>query len=291
MANLRTDYEDGELFLPDFLNETNARVNNFKTTVDSVYNLVHEAAISGGTVQSAVLVECSAQGLASENVNAALAELATEIFPLTVEVGTYTDTYEVGSTNIKPEIPVAIKRHGEYVDGAATIVVSPNTAEFDTTNHKVVETGTLYTQMTGTQPYQVTATQGGQTKSVTARVYVQYYAYYGDIGTSTLADATAVKNKIESSWRDTNKKFSTKTDSTLITSDGKVTNQANHYYLFAVQGSRTLIVKNAATGGVISGCQTGTATIQRVNGSGSDTYSWVIVPASPNSWDFKITNS
>lgn len=220
-----------------------------------------------------------------------LDEMASEVFPLEVTVGSYTNTYEVGSVNVKPEIPVAIKRHGEYVDGDATIQVTPNTADFDTTNHKIVDGSTLYTQTTGTHAYRLTATQGGQTREVSALVNVRYYAYYGDIGTSALADATAVKDKIESSWRDTNKKFSTKTDSTLITSDGKVTNQANHYYLFAVQGTRTLIVKNAATGGVVTGCAIGTVTIERVNETDSDTYTYVIVPASPNSWDFKITNS
>jgi hypothetical protein len=284
MANLRTDYEDGELILADFFNETNAKVNSHNTEVVSIRQLVESAEFEQGVVQYADDVYLhSGTGLSSGNVESALGELASEVFPLEVTVGTYTDTYEVGD-EITYEIPIAIKRHGEYVDKTATIVVSPNTAHFDTTNHKLVDEG-LYPPQAGSISYTVEATQGGQIKSVTAKISTMFYLYAGDIGTSTLETDTAVKNKIESSWRNSNKTLSN------ATTKGSTPLAASHYYLFAVKSSVSLVVRDAATNGVISGCTTGTVTIERVNESDSDSYSYVIVPASSLAWSFKITNS
>lgn len=66
---------------------------------------------------------------------------------------------------------------------------------------------------------------------------------------------------------------------------------ANKYYVFVVKGSVNLVCRHAGTDGVVTGCTTGTATIQRVNQSGSDLYSYIIVEKSASAWSFKITNS
>ena len=55
--------------------------------------------------------------------------------------------------------------------------------------------------------------------------------------------------------------------------------------------SPNLIVKNANSGGVVDNAGTGTFELARVNGTGTVNCKYVIVPASPNSWNFEIVNS
>ena len=300
MANLRTDYEDGELFLPDFLNNTNRRVNtispqveNLKEQSDGLQNTLAEymgehGSTPSGTEAIAITLRAGT-GLNSSNAQAAFAELASEVFPLTVEVGSYTDTYEVGSS-VTPSIPIDIMRRGVYVDGSADIVTS--TGSFDTTNH-VLTDNLLNPPIAGSQTYTVTVTQGGQTKVVTPSIYWKHYLYKGVVEANQKPTASNIKAFIEGSWRGSNKVLSN--DKSL----GNTNLAANKYYLFAVKQSAqghpvTLIVKNANSGGTIeisSSDKGSDLQITRVNGSGSDYYSWVIVPASPNSWTFKIVNS
>jgi hypothetical protein len=121
---------------------------------------------------------------------------------------------------------------------------------------------------------------------------------YGGEPSSKPANAAAVKTQIES-WGSSHGVLSDKKNSTAITSDGEIGLAASKYYLFAVKQTAsgvpvTLIVKNANSGGTIdvpSSDKGSDLQITRVNGSGSDYYSWVIVPASSNSWTFKIVNS
>lgn len=302
MANLRTDYEDGELILADFLNGTNRAVNdiapqvgNLKEQSDGLQDTLAEymgehGSTPSGTEAIAITLRAGT-GLNSSNAQAAFAELASEVFPLDVTLGSYTDTYEVGS-EITPSIPIDIKRRGVYVDGSATIVIDPNTGSFDTTNH--VLTDSAYTPPMGSSKmWEVSVTQGGQTKVVNATIYAKYYLYKGVVEASAKPTASTIKAFIEGTWRNDHKVLSN--DKTL----GSTSLASGKYYLFAVrqtaQGSPvTLIVKNASSGGTIDVPNTDKGNdlaIARVNGSGSDYYSWVIVPASPNSWTFKITNS
>jgi hypothetical protein len=74
---------------------------------------------------------------------------------------------------------------------------------------------------------------------------------------------------------------------------------ANKYYLFAVKSDTavTLVVRENSTNAIVSGTVTGTVTLTQENnyqegGSArTNTYYYVLVPASTSAWTFKITNS
>jgi hypothetical protein len=135
----------------------------------------------------------------------------------------------------------------------------------------------------GTTTYQIAVTQGGQTKSAPNQVFdFMNYMYCGEVSTKP-ANATAVATLCENGTLSKQlSRATTKTSTNLA---------ANKYYVFAVKGSVNLVCRHAGTDTVVTGCSTGTATIQRVNNSGSDSYSYIIVEKSASAWNFKITNS
>ena len=304
MANLRTDYEDGELFLPDFLNNTNRKVNSLDSGMGNVQEQANglqdtlaeymgeHGSTPSGTEAIAITLR-SGTGLNASNAQAAFAELANEVFPLTVELGANNaGSYEVGS-EISPSMEIVATRRGAAVTLTANDVDVSPTGSYNASTGIVTDTA-FTPPVSGSKTYTIEVTQGGQTKEVNAVYQYKYYLYKGvlDAKPSPMS-ATAIKTLIEGSWRDSNKVLSN--DSTL----GSTPLAATKYYLFAVrqsaQGSPvTLIVKNANSGGTIdvpSSDKGSDLQITRVNGSGSDYYSWVIVPASSNSWTFKIVNS
>ena len=304
MANLRTDYEDGELFLPDFLNNTNRRVNSLNSGVGNVQEQANglqdtlaeymgeHGSTPSGTEAIAITLRAGT-GLNSSNAQAAFAELANEVFPLTVELGTNNaGSYEVGS-EISPSMEIVATRRGAAVTLTANDVDVSPTGSYNASTGLVTDTS-FTPPVAGSKTYTIEVTQGGQTKVVTAEYLARFYLYKGvlDAKPSPMS-ATAIKTLIEGSWRSTNKILSN--DKTL----GKTSLAATKYYLFAVrqtaQGTPvTLIVKNANSGGTInvpSSDKGSDLQITRVNNTGRDYYSWVIVPASSNSWYFQITNS
>lgn len=302
MAELRTDYEDGELFLPDFLNNTNRRVNSLNSGVGNVQEQANglqdtlaefmgeHGSTPSGTHAVAIVLD-SGTGLNSSNAQQAFAELANEVFPLTVELGTNNaGSYEVGS-EISPSIEIVATRRGSAVTITANDVSVSPTGSYNASTGLVTDTA-FTPPVSGSKTYIIDVTQGGQTKEVRAEYLYRYYLYKGVIGTKP-QNAAAVKTLIEGSWRSTNKVLSN--DKTL----DKTSLASDKYYLFAVrqtsQGTPvTLIVKNANSGGTIdvsSSDKGSDLQITRVNNSGSDYYSWVIVPASSISWYFQITNS
>ena len=106
--------------------------------------------------------------------------------------------------------------------------------------------------------------------------------YFGEVSTKP-ANATAVATLCENgSLGKQLSRATTKASTNLV---------ANRYYVFAVKGSVNLVCRHAGTDAVVTGCTTGNATIQRVNNSGSDSYSYIIVEKSQSAWSFKITNS
>jgi hypothetical protein len=233
-------------------------------------------------------------GVMTKEDKAMFDDMVTEVFPLTVGiVSSNAGSFEVG-TSVAPQIVLSITRKGVYVPAAdITENISPTPANISADKRTI--SGNQVSS--GTTTYQIAVTQGGQTKSIPNQVFKFLNYVYGGELSSKPSGASAVKTQIES-WGSSHGVLSDKKNSTAITSDGEIGLTASKYYLFAVKQTAsgvpvTLIVKNASSGGTIdvpSSDKGSDLQITRVNGSGSDYYSWVIVPASPNSWTFKIVN-
>ena len=259
--------------------------DNAETTLErSVSNMI-----------SGTPVSLTRNGVMTKEDKAVFDDMVTEVFPLTVAItSSNARTYEVGD-QITPLIVLSITRKGVDVPAAdITETISPTPASVSSDKRTI--TGNQVTS--GTTTYQISVTQGGQTRSVANQVFKFLNYVYGGELSSKPADAAAVKTQIES-WGSSHGVLSDKKNSTAITSDGKIGLSATKYYLFAVKQTAqnvpvTLIVKNANSGGTInvpSSDKGSDLQITRVNQSGSDYYSWIIVPASSNSWTFQITNS
>lgn len=204
-----------------------------------------------------------------------IAALEAETFPLTIVQTGNAGTYEVG-TSVTPTMSLSITRKGTSVASTAVVSVSPSEG-VTIAQDKSGWTGPAINS--GNNSFTTTVQQGGQTKTATAAFNFTYYRYRGAIDSVPSDYAVAIKAL-------TTKELSTTT--TL----GSTALAANKYYLFAVKGDNvTFVVRHAQTGAEISGCVTGTATIEQENQQGSNTYSYVLVPASSSSWNFTISNS
>lgn len=214
--------------------------------------------------------------------------LMDEVFPLTVAVETTNaGNYEVGSYvngvykgSIKPNIKLKITRNGSDIASLAT--VTPSSGQVSSDN-KTITDSSIYT---GSKTINVDVSQNGQTKRVSRTWSFMNYVYGGEVS-SKPANPAAVKTLIETTWANDSSKRTlsqskTKTSTPLA---------ANKYYVFAVNGIVNLVVRDNATSGIITGCDTDTVELNRVNGSGSDTYTYVIVEKSSSAWNFKITNN
>lgn len=204
-------------------------------------------------------------------------DMVTEVFPLTVAVvSSNAGTREIG-TSVTPNIVLGITRKGADVSSSANTTSSEGTVQSD---HKTIIGSAL---TSGTTTFQISVSQGGQTKSAPNQVFdFMNYMYYGEVSTKP-ASATAVATLCENGSLSKQLSRATTKSSTNLA--------ANKYYVFAVKGSVNLVCRHAGTDAVVTGCTTETATIQRVNNSGSDSYSYIIVEKSASAWSFKITNS
>lgn len=223
------------------------------------------------------LGQSEVQPMSQKAVTDAFNVLATEVFPLTVAVASSNaGTREIG-TSVTPNIVLSITRKGADVSSSAQTTSSQGTVQSD---HKTIIGSAL---TSGTTTYIISVTQGGQTKSVPNQVFsFTNYRYKG-----ALSSKPNTAN-IVAAIRALPKELST------VTTLGQTTLEANKYYLFAVKGTVNLIVKNAKSGGTIDipSSDKGTCIVPQENGVGDgNTYSWVIVPASSNTWYFQITNS
>lgn len=236
----------------------------------------------GGTVQNAAAVAlANGTGLVATDVQQGIKELATAIFP--VSASFYegnTGTFETG-TEVRPLLKLDIKRNGVNVQSSSTVNVNPpEDMEVTTASNRKVITYTGEPLTSGTHTFAIDVVQGGQHAApLTAEYKFSYYRYKG-----ALSSKPNTAN-IVAAIRALPKELST------VTTLGQTTLEANKYYLFAVKGSVNLVCRHAGTDAVVTGCTTGTATIQRVNNSGSDSYSYIIVEKSQSAWSFKITNS
>lgn len=232
-------------------------------------------------------VSYTRNGLMTSDDKMTFDEMVVEVFPLTVGVvSSNAGTRETGSS-ITPSIVLSVTRKGVNIDITSDMVsVSPN----DGSLNAATKTYTGAAISSGSKTYQIAVTQGGQTRSIPNQVFKFLPYVYGGELSNKPANANAVKAQIES-WGSSHGVLSDKTNSTAIYSTGVVPLSANNYYLFAVKGNVNLVCRHAGTDAVVTGCTTGTATIQRVNNSGSDSYSYIIVEKSASAWSFKITNS
>jgi hypothetical protein len=207
-------------------------------------------------------------------------DMVVEVFPLTVGIfASNAGTFEVGD-NITPQIVLSITRKGVDVPAAdITENIIPNPA-YVSPDKRTISGNQV---SSGTTTYQIAVTQGGQTKSVPNQVFdFMNYMYYGEVSTKP-ASATAVATLCENGTLSKQlSRATTKSNTNLA---------ANKYYVFAVKGSVNLVCRHAGTEAIVTGCTTETATVQRVNNSGSDSYSYIIVEKSASAWSFKITNS
>ena len=246
----------------------NAQKGGFVTGADSI--------IDDGLQMSQAEINAILMSDAS-NAQEALDELAAEVFPLTVAIASSNaGTREIG-TSVTPNIVLGITRKGADVSSSANTTSSQGSVQSD---NKTITGPAL---SSGTTTYQISVTQGGQTKSAPNQVFdFMNYMYYGEVSTKP-ASATAVATLCENGSLGKQLSRATTKSSTNLA--------ANKYYVFAVKGSVNLVCRHAGTDAVVTGCTTGTATIQRVNNSGSDSYSYIIVEKSATAWSFKITNS
>ena len=240
----------------------------------------------GGTVQNAAAVAlANGTGLVATDVQGGIKELATAIFPVTASIYEgNAGTFETG-TPITPLLKLDIKRNGVNVQSSSTVSVNPpEDMEITTSSNRKVITYTGEQPLTsGTHTYAIDVVQGGQHAApLTAEYKFSYYRYKG-----ALSSKPNTAN-IVAAIRALPKELST------VTTLGQTTLEGGKYYLFAVKGTVSLIVKNAKSGGTIDipSSDKGTCIVPQENGVGDgNTYSWVIVPASPNTWYFQITNS
>lgn len=215
-------------------------------------------------------------GLMSAQDKSLLDDVVANVFPVTVAVtSSNAGVREVGSSVI-PSISLSITRKGADVSDDAEVTFTPDDGNWEDNTY----TGAAVAS--GTKTYRISVTQGGQTVSVADQIF--RFTNYRYLGALSSKPNTA---NIVAAIRALPKELST------VTWLNQTTLEANKYYLFAVKGIVDLIVKNAKSGGTISidSSDKGTTTVPQENGLGSNTYSWVIVPASTSTWYFQITNS
>lgn len=239
----------------------------------------------GGTVQNAAAVAlANGTGLVATDVQGGIKELATAIFPVTASIYEgNTGIFETG-TQVSPLLKLDIKRNGVNVQSSSTVSVNPpEDMEVTTASNRKVITYTGEPLTSGTHTYAIDVVQGGQHAApLTAEYKFSYYRYKGALSSKPNT------SNIVAAIRALPKELST------VTTLGQTTLEAGKYYLFAVKGTVSLIVKNAKSGGTIDipASDKGTCIVPQENGVGDgNTYSWVIVPASNNTWYFQITNS
>lgn len=225
-------------------------------------------------------VSYTRNGLMTSDDKMMFDDMVSEVFPLTVGVVlSNAGSFEIG-TSVTPQIVLSITRKG--VDVPATDIIeniTPNPA-YISPDKRTISGNQI---SSGTTTYQIAVSQGGQTKSAPNQVFdFMNYLYYGEVLTKP-ANAAAVATLCENNSLGKQLSRATTKSSTNL--------PANRYYVFAVKGSVNLVCRHAGTDAVVTGCTTGTATIQRINNSGIDTYSYIIVEKSQSAWSFKITNS
>ena len=210
--------------------------------------------------------------------------LLDEKFPLTIAATANNATAEVG-TSIIPRITLTITKKGVDVTADSTIkVTTPSSGTTVGSDNKSI-TGTATSE--GSYTIAFSATYNSETKTASKVWSWTNYRYLGELSTEPEDDDAVLTLLKECNSGSGSLKKELSTTSTLAST----TLPANKYYLFAVKGEVTLVCRHAATSGIVS-ATTGTLTVPQANDSTkTNTYSYIIVPASASTWDFKIANS
>ena len=249
----------------------------FNTSEASGYLEVHVARAFGS-----VNATPSFSGLMSATDKGLFDDVVTEVFPVkAVIASSNADVREVG-TSVTPTIVLSITRKGADVSSSATVAVTPSGtvgADGKTITDSAISSGS--------KTYHIEVTQGGQTVSPpNQRFDFKNYLYKGSFASSQKA---TVKANLVSAIKSKTKVLSD--DKTL----GQTTLNGGFCYLFAVKGHVNLVVVDAKSGGIIEMDPSDKGFItdfpQENNPSLTNEYSWIIVPASSNTWYFQITNS
>ena len=317
---LKEDFRAGEVILANYMNASNkvinehsGKVDDLKEQSDGLQDTLDEfmgehGSVPSGTSASQVTVNSSA-GLNASNVQAALGELAKEVFPLvaTIDLASASNTggnYEVGSQAIAKFV-LDCSRRGNDVLSSSTILLerkvgsgSYEEREYNIANSVI---GDDEGSVTNNCTYRITITQNGQSvviddtldngkyKGKLSFTFMNY-RYRGAVSANNIpSDATAKTNYVKQLCQNNtiSKELSTSTQLT-----GKNALAADKCYVFVIPTqSPNLIVKNANSGGVVDNAGLGTFELARVNGTGTVNCKYVIVPASSNAWNFEITNS
>ena len=224
----------------------------------------------------------SSSGLMSSTDKSLFDDVVTEVFPVKAVISSSNaDVREVG-TSVTPTIVLSITRKGADVSSSATVAVTPS-GTVGSDNKTITDSAIS----SGSKTYHIEVTQGGQTVSPANQVFnFKNYLYKGSFASSQKA---TVKANLVSAIKSKTKVLSD--DKTLA----QTTLAGGDCYLFAVKGHVNLVVKNAKSGGTISVDSSDKGFIsdfpQENNPSLTNEYSWIIVPASSNTWYFQITNS
>ena len=249
----------------------------FNTSEASGYLEVHISRALGS-----VNATPNSSGLMSATDKGLFNDVVTEVFPVkAVIASSNAGTFEVG-TSVTPTIVLGITRKGVDVASSANVAVTPSgTVGGD---NKTISDSAI---SSSSKTYHIEVTQGGQTVSPANQVFsFKNYLYKGSFASGQKA---AVKANLVSAIKSKTKVLSD--DKTLA----QTTLAGGDCYLFAVKGHVNLVVKNAKSGGTISVDPSDMGFIsdfpQENNPSITNEYSWIIVPASSNTWYFQITNS
>jgi hypothetical protein len=299
---INTDVEDALASQTSRIDDTNVKVAVNERKINSVRELVESHEFEQGIVQYANDVYCNVDGLDSANVQSALGELATEVFPLKVAIlttGSNGGNYEITDAEhpVIPTFALSITRRGVDVSASATILVENHLSSSSTYSEV---TGATFSNGVITCPsivnsivYRISVTQGGQTVVLDGddskgeyvsklKFTFMNYRYYGAVS-SKPANADAVKTLCQNGTLTKQLSSSTTMSKTALA--------ANKYFVFVIPTtSPDLIVKNANSTGIVDNDGLGTFELARVNDSATLNYKYVIVPASSNAWNFEITN-
>ena len=276
--------EQQAMALSDTAEGTDLALRRTDSLQDTLAEYMGEHGTTPAGTDAVAIAVATGTGLIATNAQQAFKELATAIFPVTASIYEgNTGTFETG-TPITPLLKLDIKRNGVNVQSSSTVSVNPpEDMEVTTASNRKVITYTGEPLTSGTHTYAIDVVQGGQHAApLTAEYKFSYYRYKG-----ALSSKPNTAN-IVAAIRALPKELST------VTTLGQTTLEGGKYYLFAVKGTVSLIVKNAKSGGTIDipSSDKGTCIVPQENGVGDgNTYSWVIVPASSNTWYFQITNS
>ena len=199
-----------------------------------------------------------------------LDDVVLQVFPLVVTVASSNaDAYEKGET-VTPAVELSIKRRGVNVASEATI----------TTTMTVDGTSLSYESITENTSFNISVSHKGSTVSVPQQQYKFFNYVYGEVLNAVPSDIVAAISAAQTLCE-----LSNRTTYSGTLAAGKV-------FIFAVPGNVNLVCRHTETGALISGCTTGTALIPRkCDANTTDSYSYIIVPASDVAWNFKITNS